>query len=229
MDLNEAIRTRRSIRAFKPEPVPREVLDRFLEDCRWAPSASNTQPLELAIVSGKTLEELNSRLVEKVKAEWDSSRLGFRSIHPDIPFPELYEPYLSRARSLRARIDSHQFPPGTPGLDEKRSTYLHFGGRLYGAPHGIFIYTDKAICPKAVLDLGIMVQTMSLAALSYGLGTCLMTMPVGWPELLRDLLKIPESKLIGLAIALGYPDPSARVNSFERVREPVSSFVHWFD
>ncbi len=228
MEISEAIRNRRSIRGFKPEPIPRKVMEEMLEDCRWTPSASNTQPWELAVLSGKVLEEFKDRLIEKVKVEWDTKNLKFRSINSDIPYPTLYEPYLKRAIELRGSIDSYQFPPGTPGLDEKRHSYLMYGGRLYGSPNAIIIYTDKAICPKAILDLGIMVQTIALAAFARGLGTCLMTMPIGWPEIVRDLLKIPESKLIGLAIAIGYPDMKAKVNSFKRTREPLSAFTHWY-
>ncbi len=224
----ETIRNRRSIRSFKPDPIPRKVLAGILEDCRWSPSASNTQPWELAVLGGKVLEEFKSRLLERVKAEWDTTRLAYRNINPDIPYPVLMEPYSKRAADIRNRIDSHQFPPGTPGLDEKRHSYLLYGGRLYGAPNAIIIYTEKSICPKAILDIGLMAQTIALAAFARGLGTCLMAMPVNWPNILRDLLKIPESKLIALVIAIGYPDMQAKVNTFERTREPLDAFTHWY-
>jgi len=73
-----------------------------------------------------------------------------------------------------------------------------------------------------------MAQTIALAALAYDLGTCLMTTPVAWPEILRELLGIPESKLIALAIAIGYPDGEAKVNTFERTREPLETFTHGY-
>jgi len=227
MEVIEAIRTRRSIRGFKPEPVPREVLEELLDACRWAPSASNTQPWEFAILGGEVMEEYTDRLIEKVKLEWDTSSLKFKNINPDIPYPELPEPYRQRAMDARAHIDNHQFPPGTKGLDEKRAAYLLYGGRFYGAPNAIIVSTEKSICPKAILDLGIMVQTISLAAHAYGLGTCLMTMAIAWPDIVRELLGIPESKLIALGIPVGYPDTEAPVNTFERTREPLDTFTHW--
>ncbi len=227
MEIIEAIRNRRSIRSFKPAPVPRKVLEELLEKSLWTPSGSNTQPWEFAILGGKVLEEVNARLIEKVKAEWDTERLTFKKINPHIPYPQLPEPYLQRAIQARARIDSHQFPPGTPGLDEKRDAYLQYGGRFYGAPNAIIIYTEKSICPKAILDIGMMAQTIALAALAYGLGTCLMSMPVWWPEIYRELLGIPESKLIALAVAIGYPEMEAKVNTFERTREVLETLSHW--
>jgi nitroreductase len=227
MEMIEAIRKRRSIRSFKPTPVPRKVLEELLENCLWSPSASNTQPCEFAILGGKVLEEVNTRLVRKITEEWDTERLTFKKINSDIPYPQLPEPYQKRAIQVRKHIDSHQFPPGTPGLDEKRAAYLHYGGRFYGAPSAIIIYTEKSICPKAILDIGMMAQTIALTALSYGLGTCLMSMPVWWPEIYRELLGIPESKLIALAVAIGYPDLEAKVNTFERTREKLEVLAHW--
>jgi len=227
MNILEAIRSRRSIRSFKPTPVPKKVLEEVLDTSRWAPSGSNTQPWEFAVLGGKVMEEVNARLMQKVKTEWDPDRLTFRNFTPDIPFPEFPEPYRQRAINVRNHIDSYQFPPGTPGLDEKRTAYLLYGGRFYGAPNAVIVYTERSICPKAILDIGLLAQTITLAALAYDLGTCLMTTPVAWPEILRELLGIPESKLIALAIAIGYPETEAKVNSFERTREPLGALTHW--
>lgn len=227
MEIIEAIRSRRSIRSFKPTPVPKKVLEEVLDTSRWAPSGSNTQPWEFAVLGGKVMEEVNARLIQKVKTEWDTDRLTFRNFTPDIPIPEFPEPYRQRAINVRNRIDSYQFPPGTPGLDEKRTAYLLYGGRFYGAPNAIIVYTERSISPKAILDIGLLAQTIALAALAYDLGTCLMTTPVAWPEILRELLGIPESKLIALAIAIGYPETEAKVNNFERTREPLGALTHW--
>ena len=173
------------------------------------------------------LEEVKDRLVEEVNAQWDKTRGGFRSTNPDIPFPDLPEPYLNRSMTLRAQIDSHQFPPGTENLQKKRHSYLLYGSRFYGAPNAIILYTEKSICPKAILDIGIMAQTIATAALNYGLGTCLTSMVVFWPKIYRDLLGISESKLIALGIAIGYPDEETLVNSFKRTREPLNAYTHW--
>ena len=227
MEIIEAIRGRRSIRSFKPDPVPKEVLEELLDACRWAPNSSNTQPWEFAVLGGKVIEEAKDRLVERVKAEWDSANHAFRKITPDIPSPDLPEPYLSRAIALRSHIDNHQFPPGTEDLDKKRRAYLLYGSRLYGAPNAIILYAEKSLYPKTLIDTGIMAQTIAITALHYGLGTCLMSMPVYWPDIFRDLLKVPESKLIVLAIPIGYPDSQAVVNTFQRNREPLSAFAHW--
>ena len=227
MNITEAIRNRRSIRSFKTDPVPKEVLEEILKTCLWVPSSSNTQTWEFAVLGGTVLDELNDKVVEKVKGEWDSDNLVYKNVTVDVPYPTLPEPYLKRAMDLRKTIDHHQFPPGTPHLEEKRYHYLLYGGRYYGAPNVIIIYTERAFCPRAILDIGIISQTIALAALDYGLGTCLMSMPISWPEIVREHLDLPETKLIAQTVAIGYPNSEADINNFERKREPLDTFVMW--
>ena len=219
MELIEAIRNRRSVRGFKPDPVPREVLEELLETCRWAPSAQNTQPWDLIILSGQIMEEVKAQLTEKVEAQAE--------VHTDIPVPDLPEPYIQRAIDHRDRVDNQQFPPGTEKLDEKRAEYWVRGGRLHDAPNGILICIEKALYPKMVFDAGIIAQTICLAALGYGLGTCITLRPVYWPEMLRETLGIPESRLILMAIAIGYPEPDAVIDSVPRHRVPLGDITHW--
>ncbi|MBN1848546.1 MAG: nitroreductase [Deltaproteobacteria bacterium] len=227
MDLIGAIQSRRSIRSFEKTPVPKPVLEELLEVCRWTPSSSNTQPWEFAIVGGDLVEEIKGKYVEKLKEGWDSNSLSMKNANPDLPEPNFTEPYLRRIKEIRKRRDRYQFPPGTPDLQAKRDEYLMSAVRFYDAPNLIILFTDRSIYPKALIDIGLIAQTLCLAALHHGLGTCLMTMAVLWPEVLREVLHIPDSKLIVLGIAIGYPDLSARVNGFERVREPVEAFTHW--
>ena len=219
MEVIEAIRSRSSIRGFKPDPVPREVLEELLETCRWAPSPRNTQTWELAILGGKVMEEAKARLAEKVKAKADANL--------DIPDPDPPEPYLQRAREKMHAVDAYQFPPGTENLDAKRAEFWLKGGRFHDAPNGIILYTERVLFPYVILDVGIISQTVCLAALAYGLGTCIMRRPIHWPDMLRELLGIPESKLIVGAIAIGYPDPEDITNSAPRSRVPLDVLTHW--
>ena len=87
---------------------------------------------------------------------------------------------------------------------------------------------EKVIGPYAYLDVGIMVQTIALVAQDYGLGTCPTGRVVYYPDIIREILHIPESKIIILAIDIGYPDPEALCNSYERHREPLDTFTHWY-
>lgn len=219
MEILEAIRSRRSIRSFKPDPVPREVLDELLETCQWAPSSQNTQSWEVVILGDKIMKEVKTHLIEKIKAE--------AKPEPDIPVPNLPELYLKRATKHRDIVDTSQFPPGTDKLDEKRAEYWIKGGCFHNAPNGIILCMERTLFPKMLLDAGIMAQTICLAATAYGLGTCITLRPVYWPDMLRELIEIDKSKLLVMGIAIGYPETEARINNFVRQREPIQSFVYW--
>ena len=99
--------------------------------------------------------------------------------------------------------------------------------RFFDAPNGIIIYVDRELGPWALVDVGIMLQTIMLAALSYGLGTCTEALVAQYPELLRDILDIPESKQIICGIAIGYPDTDDPITEFRSEREPIESLVTW--
>jgi hypothetical protein len=178
-------------------------------------------------MAGKVLEEVKTRLAEKIGKEWDRDICKFRNVYPDIPQPTLTGPYQQRSRDIRTRINSYPLPSHAQGLDRQNDPYMLYGMQFYGAPCAIIILTDKGLYPKSMFDAGLIADTLCLAALDYGLGTCLMTAPVYWPDMLREVLSIPESRHIVLSIAIGYPDPKASINNFERPRQPVNAFTHW--
>ncbi len=225
MDVIEAIRTRRSIRSYKPDPVPKGVLEELLEACRWAPSGGNAQPWHFAVLGGRVLDEIKARLEEKVKTSWDGTT--FLSANPDLrrtaPYPESLRP---RTQGLRERMDAALYPPGTERVEEKRLEYRMKAQRFFDAPNAIIIYGDDP-SPSVMGAVGIVSQTICLAALAYGLGTCIMGQTIMWPEIYRELLGIPEGKPIATSIAIGYPDLEAPINNFPRPREPLDVLAEW--
>jgi nitroreductase len=222
MEITEAIRTRRSIRSYRPEPVPVEVLKEIIETCQWAGSFMNTQPWEFAVLGGEVMKEWKRCLVR----QFEANELGEREIYPEMPLPE---PYAQRAEAFRANIDNLMFPPGTENLEEKRHEYTISGIQVRDAPNAIAVATEKRFVNSTLpmIAVGIIVQSVCLAAMSYGLGTCVMGRPVENPRMLREMLGIPESKAIPCVIAIGYPDFMAPINSLVRQRAPLDSWVHW--
>ena len=219
MDLIEAIRGRRSIRSFRLDPVPKEVLAQLIDISRWSPSGSNTQPWEFAILGGKVLDEVKEYIVNHMQNT---------PAHPDIPYPPMPEPYRSRQKDLMQIMNAHQYPPGTQDVQKNRAANRTSGGNFFGAPNAIIVYTDREICPRAFLGLGMIAQTVALAALHFGLSTCIMSMVTYWPEVYREKKIVPDNKLIAFGIAIGYPEMEARVNTFTRTREPLDTFVYWY-
>ncbi len=220
MDIIEAIDSRRSVRAFRPDPVPKDVLRQILEVAVRAPSTDNTQPWEVAVVTGAVLDELKKALSEKMGAPSDFT--------PDIPFPILTyrPPYLDRSKKQGRKV----FQSLGIARDDwpKRMEWYQYMARFMDAPAGIIVYVERYLGAYAILDAGLFLENLMLAAMSYGLGTCTQMAVVLHPEILRRALSIPESKLILCGVAIGYPDEAAPVNRFRSEREPLDAFARWY-
>jgi nitroreductase len=224
MDIIEAIERRQSIRAFKPDPVSKETLRKIMEVALRAPSWANTQPWEFAIVTGRSLREIT---------EAGKEQAGVKA-NPDFPGPEEFpEPYNSRFLSLAAQM-SEVVQASVAGDQEGREWYL-LGPRLYGAPAAIYIYTDRSLCHQStglnvwpVFDCGLVAENILLLAAKHGLGAIALAQAVHYPDILRQMLGISDSKLIVLGIAIGYPDWENPVNRFRSEREAVDSVVRWY-
>lgn len=225
MELIEGIRGRRSIRSFKSDPVPRKILEEILDIARWSPNSSNMQSWGCIVLGGKLMEEVKDEIEKKTKEGWDGYL--FSNMHPEVPMPRPTGIYRERSLAQRDTIDQHQFPPGTENLQQKRSAYMLRGSRFYGAPNAIIVYTEKSLYPKSLFDTGLLSQTICLAAHKYGLGTCIMSMVLYWPEVIRERIAVPDGKVLVVGIAIGYPD-DALVNSAPRKREPVDAFTQWY-
>jgi len=226
MDIVEAIHQRKSIRAFKSDPVPQEILKEIMELALRAPSWANTQPWEFAIVTGKKLEEIRQAFVEKAaKAAEDN---------PDIPRPrEFPQPYDTRRRAVGRKVLELK---GISREDkEKRTWWLLQGLRLFEAPCVIYIYVDRSFYRQGdglniwpVFDCGLVAENIMLLATKYGLGTIPQIQAVAYPDVLRKVLGIPDSKVIVLGIAVGYPDRDDPVNQLRSEREPLDNISTWY-
>jgi nitroreductase len=220
MDVIEAIESRRSVRAFRPEPVSKEVLAKILEVALRAPSTDNTQPWEFTIVTGPMLADLKKALSEKMG---DPSEF-----HPDIPFPALTyrPPYIERSKKQGKKV----FQSMSIARDDwaRRMEWYRYMARFMDAPVGLILYVERYLGAYAILDSGLFLENLLLAAMNYGVGTCTQMAPVLYPEILREKLKIPESKLILCSVAIGYPDENAPVNKFRSEREPLEAFATWY-
>jgi nitroreductase len=218
MDVESAIRQRRSIRAFKPDPVPGDILRNMLEQALRAPSWANTQPWEFIVVTGERLQEIQKGYLERGEQEPQS----------DIARPyEFPEPYLSRREGL-----TPQGMTQTPEYMEYRRVQNF---KNYGAPVVIYLLVDRSMFHQSkgtnvwsLYDSGSLVQNIMLLATSYGLGTIAQAQSVIYPDIIRNVVDIPESKLIALGIAIGYPDWENPVNQRYTQRESLDSITRWY-
>jgi nitroreductase len=226
MDIVEAIHQRKSIRAFRSDPVPKEVLKGIMELALRAPSWANTQPWEFAIVTGKKLEEITQAFAEKAAKGAEDN--------PDVPRPrEFPDPYDTRRRVVGRKVLELK---GISRDDkQKRKWWLLQGLRLFEAPCVVYIYIDRSFYQQGegtniwpVFDCGLVAENIMLLATEHGLGTIAQIQAVAYPDVLRKVLEIPDSKLIVLGIAVGYPDWDDPVNQLRSEREQLENVSTWY-
>ncbi|MFZ2630932.1 MAG: nitroreductase [Desulfosalsimonadaceae bacterium] len=220
MEIIEAIKTRKSIRGFLPDPVEKSIIREIIDIAVRAPSAMNTQPWEFFVVTGKVLDDIRKGVVEKL-----NSGAPMKPDHLVVGWPResIYrDRQVDLAKQLFALMD-------IPREDKvKRAWWLERGFRFFDAPAAVIVVADKMLGESApVFDLGAVTQTLCLAALNFGLGTCIEDQSVLYPEVARELAGIPDSKRIMIAVALGYPDPDFPANRVESPRMPADEITTW--
>lgn len=218
-EVEEAILTRRSVRAFTSKPVSKATLTRLLDLAARAASSTNSQPWHVYAVAGQKRDEI-SQLALKA---WNSGDRGEQEFqyYPQ----EWYEPYLSRRRQvgfalyglLGIRKDDKE------RADAQQARNLKF----FDAPVGLFITTERRILPQGIFDSGLFTATLMIAARGMGLATCPQLSWTHYHKLLRPLLGIPDDQLLLTGMALGYEDESAIENSLRTVRAPTQEFCHF--
>ena len=218
MEILEGIATRRSFRAFKPTPVPREVIEKILQAASHSPSYTNTQPWEVVVVSGTKKEELARKLLELAK--------GKAAPHPDLPTLKSWPQALGdRAREHGARRLN------TLGLardDEQGRERLRLGNfEFYGAPCAVFLFMDGSLGEWSIFDMGLFTENLILAAHSFGVETCLQASVTGYASEIKGFLGITENKKLVIGISMGYPDETAKLNSYRSLRQTPAEFTQW--
>ena len=217
MDVMQAIKERRSIRAFKSDPVPREKIEEVLRMATQAPSAINLQPWEFTVVVGEERERLSRRLIKAYKEKQISCAPG--NVQP-LP-PEVI------ARGVQAAEGMKPFL-GEMGIEFDR--FVNEGScNFYGAPVAIILCIDNAFSKNNYVDIGITLGYLLLAAHSAGLWTCPIGLITAYAEEIKDELGIPENKSVVIGAALGHPDWDAPINRFKSPRETLDTFARWID
>ena len=217
--VEDAIVSRRSIRAFLPTPVPRETVERILDAARFAPSGSNMQPWKVRVVTG----EVKDKLCAEVMADHDAGvppERGFK-YYPDV----FTEPYLSRRRATGWGLY------GTLGIEKGDKAAMHRQhGRNYlffDAPVGMIFTIDRVLEIGSWLDYGTFLQNIMVMARGLGLHTCPQAAWASQNRAVRRVLEIPDDEIVVCGLALGHADPAKVENGFRPEREPVAAFTRF--
>ncbi|MGK3206313.1 nitroreductase [Amycolatopsis sp. MEPSY49] len=222
--VEDALLTRRSCRAFRPDPVPRAEIERLLALAARSASNSNCQPWRVHVLTGAAKRALSADLLRAHdEGRRAASEFGYQPAADEWP-----EPFRSRRRRFGEGLyrDALGIEPGdTAGrLAHHRRNYDFFG-----APVGMVLTVSKLPLRGALVDAGLFLQGLMLAARGAGLHTCAQASLIDYHPVLRRHLDVPADHVVVCGIALGYADEDHRLGAHRTTREPVSAFATFHD
>ncbi|HEX7006444.1 MAG TPA: nitroreductase [Alphaproteobacteria bacterium] len=216
MTVDEAITTRRSVRAFLPDPVPEATVRHILEVAARAPSGTNIQPWHVYVVAGEARE----RVCREVLAARERGEASWHYAY----YPKTWrEPYLARRRKVGWDLY------GLLGIvkGDKEGMWRHFGRNFlfFDAPVGLFFTLDADMELGSWIDVGLFIQNVMIAARGQGLDTCPQAAWVEYHRAVHQAVGIPDTEKLVCGMALGYEDKSKPENKLVTEREPVDAFA----
>lgn len=215
MDVREAVMARKSIRGYKPDPVPKETIEEIIEAAVRAPSSDNSQPWEIYVLQGEALDRIRAENVQAVESGTEGRAYS------------RYEP-VYRKRQIDLAVQLFTLMDIGREDKEKRFDWMKRGYRFFDAPVGIVLTADKSLdLTTASSDVGGLAQTICLLAVGCGLGSCILVQSLDYEEIVRKHAGIPESQHLLLSIALGYPDDDFPANRVRSERDPIDVNTRW--
>ena len=218
LSVDEAITSRRSVRAYKPDPVPQGTISHILEVASRAPSGTNMQPWHVHIFTGDALNSLTSSVLDAFwnePEEHQSDRQHY--------LEKIRDPYLARRRKVG--WDLYGILGIGKGEREKTREFHAQNYKFFGAPVGMIFTIDHDMGWMSWLDYGMFIQNICIAARGQGLHTCPQAAWASYHDVVEKHLGLPEIQLVHCGMSLGFEDTEAAVNTLETVREPVEEFV----
>ncbi|HTO39511.1 MAG TPA: nitroreductase [Rhizomicrobium sp.] len=218
MNVRDAILTRKSVRAFRPDPVPEATIRDILAVASRAATGGNLQPWRVHVLSGEGREELLRRVAAK-RAETPMGEPPQYKIYP----PDLTEPF----RSRRFRVGEMMYATVNIPREDKaaRLNFFAKNWEFFGAPVGLIVTMDRQMQEGQWADLGMFLQNVMLMARSHGLHSCAQESWAVWHNVVREYLKVPENEIVFCGMALGYADETAPVNTLVSERASVDEFA----
>ena len=217
MDLLKVIKERKSIRAFKPDPISKEKIEEILRLSIHAPSAINLQPWEFIVVTGEEKERLSRRLIKAYKEKQIACSPG--NVKP-----------LPKSIAKRGAKTLELMNPFFEEMGVKSDQFINEGScNFYGAPVAILICLDDSFPKARMVDIGLVLGYFVLTAHEFGLATCPIGLITAYEDEIKDLLNIPENKNVVIGVALGYPDGNISINRFKSQRDNLEKFVRWIE
>jgi nitroreductase len=221
MKLFEILKQRKAVRAYLDKPVEKEKIHAILNAARHAPSGVNTQPWQVAVITG------NAKQVLQTKIE-TAFRAGNKGKADYEYYPTQWiEPYKSRRKDcglLMYQTLKIERADKERQMDQWAANY-----RAFDAPVMLLFFMDEHMQTGSYMDYGMFLQSVMLAAVDLGLATCPQASIADYPEIIKSELGYSDNRVLLCGMALGYEDKNALVNSYRTTREDAASFTDYFD
>jgi nitroreductase len=220
VEFETLVQSRRSVRGFKKQPVPRATIEAIIESAKRAPSSMNTQPWHVHALTGGPLEEVRRRNMEEMVA-------GAKPKREILTHGE----YEGVHRTRQVDVAKKLFGAMGIARDDKpmRQDWVLRGFRQFDAPVSLVLTYDRVLDPGAVchFDLGALCYGIVLAAWDRGLGTVINGQGIMRSDIVREVAEIPEDEVIMTCVAMGYPDESFPANAVRSDRQDNEEFVRF--
>jgi nitroreductase len=212
--VDAVIKSRRAVRCFRPDAIPRHVIEQILDVARSAPSNSNTQPWRVYVLAGEDKLSLSDALR---RAQIEDRHPPLRHL-PD-PLPEAMR---TRQKAFGATYYGALGISKTDIQERARATARNFD--FFGAPVGLIFAVDSSLSKYSWLDCGIFIQTVMIAASAVGLNTCPQVSFARYQDIVSTHLGFPAGFDVVCGMSLGFADENSALNSLDMAREPVQGF-----
>jgi nitroreductase len=224
MHVDEAIRSRKSVRRFLPTPVPAAVVGHILDVAARAPSGNNVQPWRVYVLAGERLTRLCDAIVEAASADPDRHQPEY-AYYPT----SWFEPYLERRRRCGFGLYATLGIARDDKLARERQMLRNYS--FFDAPVGMLVTLDRRLNTGSYMDMGMFVQNILVAARAHGLHTCAQAAFAWFHKIAREHLPMNDSEILLCGIALGHEDPAAPENAFITERAGLGEYVsfHGFE
>lgn len=220
MKVSDALQQRKSVRAFLDKDVEPNTITAILKAARHAPSGTNIQPWQVAVVSGATKKKLQ----KEIESSFRSGTMG-KADYRYYPH-EWKNPYKSRRMSCaRQMYNTLQIERKDK---QRRFDQWAANYRAFDAPVMLLFFMDSTMQTGSFIDYGMFLQSIMLAAVEQGLGTCPQASLADFPEIIKSILGYPEESILLCGMALGYEDKEAPINNYRTPREDVESFTKFY-
>lgn len=219
MGICQAIRNRKSCRAYLDQDVSLDIIEKILEAARWAPSGVNHQPTQVAVLGKATKSKLAKILVDKHSS----------GISPNPDYAYCPKDWPDDYKNRRKQCGLALYNSLSISLDDLQGRKNHWENNyhFFHAPIGLVIFIEKGLPVGSWIDAGMFIQNILLAAQDFGLASCPQAAFAEYPDVIREVLNLDNVDII-CGIAMGYEDTCHPLTSYRIGRESVSNFSRWY-